>query len=153
MHSVFSDTLDRRSEQVKGWVKSIETFQYTLEEGGLGKDDAWECVCVYIERLLNNIHDAKSSTAEGNEVSSMIWGSMRCHRLVEEYSKYNWIEHPLVGGYVGPGHAGETGQGQRCQNGRDSPRQGGQGDAKWSGIRAELSIMKWDINHCKDQHP
>lgn len=97
IHAIFEDTLSIASDQVKEWIDSIRDFQDTMVEAGIDNGTAWESNCVYIKCLFDDLHDVKSNADEGADDATIIWGGMCAPRVVSEYRKYNWIEHPSVG--------------------------------------------------------
>ena len=96
-HSTLSDALARSCDQVKGWLDSIESFNNTLLSGGLTDEVAWANVQVYIKRLFDDVHEVRSTTSEVADEASIIWGSFCGHLKLEEYARYNFVEHPSVG--------------------------------------------------------
>ena len=90
------ESLAQSSQQVMDWLGSIETFYEELLLSKMTAAKAWEAVLLYTRRLFDDIWEVRSVGRETRKESALVWSSLRAHRVLQEYTRWNFTEHPNV---------------------------------------------------------
>ena len=95
-HAVFTEQLLLSRAQATAWIDAIEPLYEILTAAGMGTDDAWERVLIFCKAVFDDIRTVRAITLDTKNTAGMIWGSFRTTKLLEEYRRLKFYQHPHV---------------------------------------------------------
>jgi hypothetical protein len=95
-HAVFTEQLLLSRAQTTAWIDAIEPLYEILTAAGMGTDDAWERVLIFCKAVFDDIRTVRAITLDTKNTAGMIWGSFRTTKLLEEYRRLKFYQHPHV---------------------------------------------------------
>ena len=95
-HAVFTEQLLLSRAQATAWIDAIEPLYEILTAAGMGTDDAWERVLIFCKAVFDDIRTVRAITLDTKNTAGMIWGSFRATKLLEEYRRLKFYQHPHV---------------------------------------------------------
>jgi archaellum component FlaC len=82
--------------QATAWIDAIEPLYEILTAAGMTTDDAWERVLIFCKAVFDDIRTVRAITLDTKNTAGMIWGSFRTTKLLEEYRRLKFYQHPHV---------------------------------------------------------
>ena len=95
-HAVFTEQLLLSRAQATAWIDAIEPLYEILTAAGMTTDDAWERVLIFCKAVFDDIRTVRAITLDTKNTAGMIWGSFRTTKLLEEYRRLKFYQHPHV---------------------------------------------------------
>jgi hypothetical protein len=62
----------------------------------MSPDDAWERVLIFTKAVFDDIQTVRALTLDKNNAAGMIWVSFRSTKLLEEYQRLKFYQHPHI---------------------------------------------------------
>jgi hypothetical protein len=59
-------------------------------------DDAWERVLIFTKAVFDDVQTVRALMLDSKNNAGMIWGSFRSTKLLEEYRRLKFYQHPHV---------------------------------------------------------
>lgn len=95
-HAIFTEQLLLARGQVTAWVDALEPLYEILSSSGMSPDDAWERVLIFTKAVFDDVRTVRALTLDKNNAAGMIWGSLRTTKLLEEYQRLKFYQHPHI---------------------------------------------------------
>ena len=95
-HAVFTEQLLISRQQASGWIKALEPLYEILIAAGMSTEEAWEWVLIFTKAIFDDIRMVRVITLDKGNTGGMIWGSFRNAKLLEEYQRLKFYQHPHV---------------------------------------------------------
>ena len=96
-HAVFTEQLLLSRAQASEWIEALEPLYEILSSAGMTSDDAWEQVLIFSKAVIDDIRTVlRALTLDSKNTAGMIWGSFRTTKLLEEYRRLKFYQHPHV---------------------------------------------------------
>jgi hypothetical protein len=95
-HAVFTKQLLLSKAQALEWIKALEPLYEILSLAGMTSEDAWEQVLIFTKAVFDDIQTVRALTLDSKNTAGMIWGSFRMAKLLEEYPRLKFYQHPHV---------------------------------------------------------
>ena len=96
-HAVFTEQLLLSRAQASEWIEALEPLYEILSSAGMTSDDAWEQVLIFSKAVIDDIRTVlRALTLDSKNTAGMIWGSFRTTKLLEEYRRLTFYQHPHV---------------------------------------------------------
>ncbi len=74
---------------------------------GYDKKGSWELTCCSVRRLYEDIHQVRIIARDVRDLddnlataSLILWATLRSHKIMEEYSRRNFYEHPSISAVI-----------------------------------------------------
>ena len=58
--------------------------------------DAWERILIFTKAVFDDVRTVRALTLDKNNAAGMIWGSFRTTKLLEEYQRLKFYQHPHI---------------------------------------------------------
>lgn len=94
-NAILSDQLRRSYAHATAFLESLLPLHRTLRGGGLTKKEAWDRVFVFAKSLFEEIQ-TKRVVSPISSTSTRVWGSFCTTALLDEYSSFEFVQHPKV---------------------------------------------------------
>ncbi len=95
-HAIFTEQLLLARGQVTAWVDALEPLYEILSSSGMSPDDAWERVLIFTKAVFDDVRTVRALTLDKNNAAGMIWGSLRTTKLLVEYQRLKFYQHPHI---------------------------------------------------------
>jgi hypothetical protein len=95
-HAIFTEQLLLARGQVMAWIDALEPLYEILSSSGMSPDDAWERVLIFTKAVFDDVRTVRALTLDKNNAAGMIWGSFRTTKLLEEYQRLKFYQHPHI---------------------------------------------------------
>ena len=95
-HAVFTEQLLLSRAQASEWIDALEPLYEILSSAGMTSEDAWERVLIFTKAVFDDIRTVRALTLDTKNTAGMIWGSFRTTKLLEEYRRLKFYQHPHV---------------------------------------------------------
>ncbi len=95
-HVVFTEQLLLSQAQASEWIEAMEPFYEILSSAGMSSEDTWEQVLIFTKAVFDDIQTVRALTLDSKNTAGMIWGSFRSTKLLEEYQRLKFYQHPHV---------------------------------------------------------
>jgi hypothetical protein len=95
-HAVFTEQLLLLRAQASEWIEALEPLYEILSLAGMTSEDAWEQVLIFTKAVFDDIRTVRALTLDSKNTAGMIWGSFRMAKLLEEYHRLKFYQHPHV---------------------------------------------------------
>jgi hypothetical protein len=74
---------------------------------GYTKQTAWELTCLSVRRVFEDIHvvrvvgrDSRDLKNPSSTATQILWATLRSHKVMEEYTRRNFVEHPSISAVI-----------------------------------------------------
>jgi hypothetical protein len=74
----------------------LEPLYEILAATGMPTEDVWEWVLIFTKAVFDDIRNVRALTLDKKNTAGMIWGSFRTTKLLEEYQRLKFYQHPQV---------------------------------------------------------
>ena len=95
-HAIFMEQLLLARAQTTAWVDALEPLYEILSSSGMSPNNAWERVLIFTKAVFDDIRTVQALTLDKNNAPGMIWGSFRTTKLLEEYQRLKFYQHPHI---------------------------------------------------------
>ena len=95
-HAVFTEQLLLSRAQASEWIEALDPLYEILSLAGMTSGDAWEQVLIISKAVFDDIRMVRALTLDSKNTAGMIWGSFRTTKLLEEYRRLKFYQHPHV---------------------------------------------------------
>jgi hypothetical protein len=95
-HAVFTEQLLISRQQASGWIEALEPLYEILCAAGVSTDEDWEHVLISTKTIFDDVWTVRAITLDKGNTGGMIWGSFRTAKLLEEYQRLKFYQHPHV---------------------------------------------------------
>jgi hypothetical protein len=95
-HGVFTEQLLLARSWASGWLDALEPLYEILVSSGMSTKEAWERVFIFTKAVFDNVRTVRALTLDRGNIAGMIWGSFCTTKLLEEYQRLNYYQHPHV---------------------------------------------------------
>jgi len=95
-YAVFTEQLLISRQQASGWIEALKPLYEILSAAGMSTDEAWERVLIFTKAIFDDIRTVRVITLDKGNIGGMIWGSFRTAKLLEEYQRLKFYQHPHV---------------------------------------------------------
>ena len=95
-HAVFTEQLLLSRAQASEWIDALEPLYEILSSAGMPTDDAWERVLIFTKAVFDDVRTVRALTMDSKNNAGMIWGSFKTTKLLEEYRRLKFYQHPHV---------------------------------------------------------
>jgi hypothetical protein len=95
-YAVFTEQLLILRQQASGWIEALEPLYEILSAAGMSTDEAWEHILIFTKAIFDDICTVRAITLDKGNTGGMIWGSFRTTKLLEEYQRLKFYQHPHV---------------------------------------------------------
>ena len=95
-HAVFTEQLLLSRAQASEWIEALDPLYEILSLAGMTSGDAWEQVLIISKAVFDDIRMVHALTLDSKNTAGMIWGSFRTTKLLEEYRRLKFYQHPHV---------------------------------------------------------
>jgi hypothetical protein len=99
-HAVFTEQLLLSRAQASEWIEALEPLYEILSSAGMPLDDAWERVLIFTKDVFDNVRTVQALMLDSKNNAGMIWGSFRSTKLLEEYRRLKFYQHPHVSNMI-----------------------------------------------------
>ncbi len=62
----------------------------------MSSEDAWERVLIFTKAVFDNVRTVRALTLDSKNTAGKIWGSFRMTKLLKEYRRLKFYQHPQV---------------------------------------------------------
>jgi len=95
----------------KKFVNELSNFMsqdfHFWKAKGYDKTSSWELTCCSVRRLYEDIHqvriiarDVRDLEDAGSTAALVLWATIRSHKIMEDYSRRNFYEHPSISAVI-----------------------------------------------------
>jgi hypothetical protein len=95
----------------KKFVSKLSNFMsqdYSFWQAkGYDKKSSWELTCCSVRRIYEDIHQVRIIARDVRDLedsmataSLILWATLRSHKVMEEYSRRNFYEHPSISAVI-----------------------------------------------------
>jgi hypothetical protein len=95
-HGVFTEQLLLARAQALAWADVLEPLYEILSLVGMPTEEAWERVLIFTKMVYDDIRTVRALTLDKKNTAGMIWGSFRTTKLLEEYQRLKFYQHPHI---------------------------------------------------------
>ena len=95
-HAIFTKQLLLARSQASAWIEALEPLYEILSTAGMPPDKAWERVLIFTKAVFDDIRTVRALTLDKKNTAGMIWVSFRTTKLLEEYQRLKFYQHPQV---------------------------------------------------------
>jgi hypothetical protein len=95
-HCIFTKQLLLARSQASGWLDALEPLYEILVSLGMSTKEAWEQVFIFTKAVFNDVRTVRALVLDKGNIAGMIWGSFRTTKLLEEYQRLKFYQHPHV---------------------------------------------------------
>ena len=95
-HAVFTEQLLISRQQASGWIEALEPLYEIVIAAGMSTEEAWEQVLIFTKAIFDDIRMVRAIPLDKANTGGMIWGSFRTAKLLEEYQRLKFYQHPHV---------------------------------------------------------
>ena len=95
-NEVFSDVVRQAGAQALMFLDSIEPLCDILLTTGMSQAEAWKRVALYPKSLFDTVRMVRVTVPKGMKGGAMLWGSFQTTKLVAEFAKYHFTDHPRI---------------------------------------------------------
>jgi hypothetical protein len=93
---VFTQQLLLARAQALAWLDTLEPLYEILPSAGMPTEESWEHVLIFTKADFDNIRTVHALTLDKKNTPGMIWGSFCTTKLLEEYQRLKFYQHPHV---------------------------------------------------------
>ena len=94
-NAVFTEQTNSSYEQASGWLESCQPLYHICVTGGLDPEEAWQRVLIFTKTVFEDVKTVRTVTFE-KVSSAMIWGSFQTNKVLQEYLRLRFTQHPQV---------------------------------------------------------
>ena len=95
-HAVFTEQLLLSRAQASEWIEALEPLYEILSSAGMTTDDDWERVLIFTKAVFDDVWTVRALTLDSKNNAGMIWESFKTTKLLEEYRRLKFYQHPHV---------------------------------------------------------
>jgi hypothetical protein len=95
-HAVFTEQLLISRQQAFGWIKALKPLYEILSVAGMASDEAWEIFLIFTKAIFDDVWTVRALTLDRKNTGGMIWGSFCTTKLLAEYQRLKFYQHPHV---------------------------------------------------------
>ena len=96
VNEVFTDVVRQAGAQAMMFLDSIEPLADMLETTGMSPQDAWNRAALYPKALFDSVRTVRVTAPKGMRGGAMLWGSLQATKLVQEYARQGFTDHPRI---------------------------------------------------------
>ena len=96
VNEVFSDMVRQAGAQALMFIDTVEPLADIMEAAGMTPEEAWKRAALYPKALFDAIKMVKVTVPKGMTGGAMLWGSFQTTKLVSEFSKHHFTDHPMI---------------------------------------------------------
>ncbi len=96
VHAMFTKQLLLSRTQALEWIEALEPLYEILLSAGMLLDNVWEQVLVFTKAVFDEVCTVRALTLNSKNTAGMIWGSFQTTKLLEEYRRLKFYQHPHV---------------------------------------------------------
>lgn len=96
VNEVFTEVVRMAGAQALLFLDSVEPLATILETTGMSSQDAWNRTALYPKTLFDSIRRVRVTAPKGMAGGAMLWGTFQATRLVEEFAKHGFTDHPCI---------------------------------------------------------
>ena len=95
-HTIATEQLLISKQQALGWIEALKPLYEILSAAGMALNEAWECLFIFAKAVFDNVWMVRVLTLGRKNTGGMIWGSFCSAKLLEEYQRLKFYQHPHV---------------------------------------------------------
>ncbi len=95
-HAIFTEQLLLARLQASTWINALEPLYEILSSAGMSTEDVWVQVLIFTKAVLDDIRTLCALTLDKKNTTGMIWGFFCTTKLLEEYQRLKFYQHPHV---------------------------------------------------------
>ena len=96
VNEVFTEVVRQAGAQALMFLDSIEPLADMLETTGMSAQDAWNRAALYPKTLFDSIRAVRVTAPKGMPGGAMLWGSFQATKLVQEFARHGFTDHPRI---------------------------------------------------------
>ena len=78
------------------FIDTIEPLADIMETAGMSSAEAWNRAALYPKSLFDAIRMVRVTVPKGMSPGAMLWGSFQATKLVGEFAKHHFTDHPKI---------------------------------------------------------
>jgi hypothetical protein len=94
--AVFTQQLLLARAQASAWLDALEPLYEIQSLAGMPTEESWECILIFTKAVFDNIRTVRALTLDKKNTAGMIWGLFCTTKLLEEYQRLKFYQHPHV---------------------------------------------------------
>lgn len=96
VNEVFTEVVRLAGNQALMFMDSVEPLADILQTTGMSPQDAWDRAALYPKTLFDSIKAVRVTAPKGMSGGAMLWGSFQATKLVQEFAKHGFTDHPRI---------------------------------------------------------
>ena len=96
VNEVFTEVVRLAGNQALMFMDTVEPLADILQATGMTPQDAWDRAALYPKTLFDSIRPVRVTAPKGMSGGAMLWGSFQATKLVQEFAKQRFTDHPRI---------------------------------------------------------
>ncbi len=94
--AAFTQQILLTKAQASAWLDAVEPLYEILSSAGMPTEEAWERILIFTKAVFDDIRTVRALTLDKKNTPGMIWGLFRTTKLLKEYQRLKFYQHPQV---------------------------------------------------------